>query len=51
MFAQHVNSPSSLFALKFFLQEEVFAVEKAAACNDVRSWILRMYWFHPYPRE
>lgn len=37
VFAQHVNSPSLLYALKFFLQDDVFSVEKAAACNDVRS--------------
>lgn len=37
VFAQHINSPSSLYAMKFFLLDDVFAVEKTAACNEVRS--------------
>lgn len=36
VFAQHVNSPSSLYALKFFFLGDVFEVERSAACDDVR---------------
>jgi hypothetical protein len=35
VFAQHVNSPIKLYAIKFFLDKDAFAVEHAAANNPV----------------
>lgn len=36
VFAEHINSPLKLYAIKFFLARGSFDVERAAACNPVR---------------
>jgi hypothetical protein len=36
VFAQHINSPTQIYAIKFFLDSRAFEVERAAVVNPVR---------------
>ena len=46
LFAQHVNSPMQQYAIKFFLHDSSFRVERAAVCYPVR---ISLPSFLPYP--